>query len=102
MSFIRTKFNVSRNKGYRPYENLIPMINQTGILQRYSHISTIVGSAIQTLTKCLAIKAKWKLQKDAASSFEKILEAASNKTAAVQPLNLTNHPSMTCWALLGK
>ena len=49
-------------------------------------------------------KARWELHKNAAYSFEKFLEAAPHKTAAVRPLisHLTNHPSKPrhvghCW-----
>ena len=48
-------------------------------------------------------KARCALHKDATCCFEQILEAASYKTATVQPLtsHLTNHPSKTsktyCW-----
>ena len=50
-------------------------------------------------------KAKWELHKNAICYFERILEAAPHKTAAVQPLTscLANHSSKTkkhagsCW-----
>ena len=50
-------------------------------------------------------KARWEVHKNAACSFEQILEVAPYRTAAVWPLtsNLTNHPrkmSKTCWAML--
>ena len=50
------------------------------------------------------IKARWELNKDAASCFEQILEVAPDKTIAVQPLisHLTDYPckkSKTFWTL---
>ena len=47
--------------------------------------------------KMLGEKARWELHKDAAYSFEQILEAAPYKTV-VQPLtsHLTKHSNKTC------
>ena len=52
-------------------------------------------------------KARLELHKNAANCLEQILEATSQKTAAIQPLasHLTNHSrktNKTCWALLEK
>ena len=47
------------------------------ILQSYSYIITTVWS------KTLREKARWELHKDDTCCFEKVLEAAPHKTAAV-------------------
>ena len=55
----------------------------------------------------LGEKAKWKLHKNAACCFERILEAAPYKTAVVRPFisHLANYPQKTrktCLPVLGK
>ena len=59
------------------------------------HITSISWLHLKNFNQVLREKARWELHKNVAYCFAQVLEAALNKTAAVQPLasHLTRHPS---------
>ena len=72
-------------------------LNKIGILLSYNCVSTIVWLHHLDSNEIHGEKTNSKLHKDTSCCFEQILEAASYKTAAVQPLTsyLTNKDKLS-------
>ena len=69
--------------------------NKTEILWSRTYVNTIVWMCHLDFNKSIGKKPRWEVHKNAACSFEQILEAALHKTAAIPPLApyLKNHPN---------
>ena len=80
--------------GYRPYRNLISLINKRWSFPTSSRVGTIIRLHHLDFNETLEEKAWWELHKDAVSYFDKIQESAPYKTATVRPLtsHIINHP----------
>ena len=82
---------------YRPFRKLISLKKITGILKTRRRNSTIVWLHQMDFNEELELKTRWKLFSNSVGYFERILEAAPFKAAAVRSpaSHLTNHPSKT-------